>query len=285
MKRKLLLSGMAALLLSLGLVLLACDSGDSGGGNNAGGGNTYTVTFDGNGGTSPSSQTVNAGSSTTLPSTTRSGYTLNGWYTSPSGGTKVGNAGASYTPSASVTLYAQWTQGNSTTYTVTVETDIAHGSISASPTSGTAGTTVTLSNTADSGYAFYYYTVSGERITGNSFVLSDNVTVSAMFDLEPNLTTLIGSPSVILYLNNSSSSLVEGGRTEVNGAGSGTYTVSIADGNYSQITWYLNGRAVAGETETSIVLSKQTSGVYLVTVEAALVGGDKNTGSHTFVVK
>jgi hypothetical protein len=71
---------------------------------------TYTVTFNGNGGSTPSSQTVNAGSSITLPSTTRSGYTLNGRYTSSSGGTKVGNVGASYTPSSSVTLYAQWNQ-------------------------------------------------------------------------------------------------------------------------------------------------------------------------------
>jgi uncharacterized repeat protein (TIGR02543 family) len=107
MKRKLLLSGMAALLLSFGLVLLSCDTGDSGGGNN---GATYTVSFDGNGGSAPSAQTVNAGSSTTLPSTTRSGYNFNGWYTSSSGGTSVGGSGSAYTPSSSVTLYAHWTQ-------------------------------------------------------------------------------------------------------------------------------------------------------------------------------
>jgi uncharacterized repeat protein (TIGR02543 family) len=110
MKRKLLFSGMTALLLSFGLVLLTCDNGDSGGENNAGDGNTYTVTFNGNGGSTPSSRTVNAGSSTTLPSTTRSGYTFNGWYPSSSGGTSVGGSGSAYTPSSNVTLYAQWTQ-------------------------------------------------------------------------------------------------------------------------------------------------------------------------------
>jgi hypothetical protein len=191
-------------------------------------------------------------------------------------------SGNSFTLTGDVTVSAAF---NPITYAVTVETSIAHGSISASPISGIAGTTVTLSNTADSGYVLYYYTVSGERITGNSFVLNGNVTVSAVFDLTPNLTTPIRSPSVILYLNDDTTPLVEGGRTNVSGAGSGTYTVSIADGDYSQITWYLNGRAVPGETETSIALSKQTSGVYLITVEAALEGGDKNTGSHTFVVQ
>jgi uncharacterized repeat protein (TIGR02543 family) len=57
---------------------------------------------------SPASATVNAGASVTLPTPSRSGYTLNGWYTTSSGGTKVGNAGASYTPTSSITLYAQW---------------------------------------------------------------------------------------------------------------------------------------------------------------------------------
>ena len=44
-----------------------------------------------------------------LPSPTRTGYTLDGWYTAASGGTKVGNGGASYTVGANTTLYAHWT--------------------------------------------------------------------------------------------------------------------------------------------------------------------------------
>ena len=47
--------------------------------------------------------------SVTLPTPTRTGYNFNGWYTAATGGTKIGNAGASYTPTASITLYAQWT--------------------------------------------------------------------------------------------------------------------------------------------------------------------------------
>lgn len=44
-----------------------------------------------------------------LPTPTRTGYTFNGWYTATSEGTKVGSAGDSYTPTAAITLYAQWT--------------------------------------------------------------------------------------------------------------------------------------------------------------------------------
>ena len=50
----------------------------------------------------------------TLPTPTRSNYNFNGWYTASSGGTKIGNAGASYTPTGNVTLYAQWTAAAAT---------------------------------------------------------------------------------------------------------------------------------------------------------------------------
>lgn len=74
------------------------------------------VTYNGNGGSTPSAETVAAGSSTTLPTSTRTGYRLAGWYTAASGGSKVGDAGDSYTPTAAVKLYAHW---NANTYTVT----------------------------------------------------------------------------------------------------------------------------------------------------------------------
>ncbi|MDR2541274.1 MAG: InlB B-repeat-containing protein [Candidatus Peribacteria bacterium] len=54
--------------------------------------------------------TYGAQPTVTLPAApTRANYTFNGRYTATSGGTKRGNAGATYTPTASETLYAQWT--------------------------------------------------------------------------------------------------------------------------------------------------------------------------------
>lgn len=47
--------------------------------------------------------------SVTLPTPTRTGYNFTGWYTAASGGSKVGDAGDSYTPTKAITIYAQWT--------------------------------------------------------------------------------------------------------------------------------------------------------------------------------
>lgn len=47
--------------------------------------------------------------SVTLPTPTRTGYIFAGWYNASSGGTKIGDAKASYTPTANITLYAHWT--------------------------------------------------------------------------------------------------------------------------------------------------------------------------------
>ena len=70
-----------------------------------------------------------------------------------------------------------------TTYSVTCQND-GHGTLSASPSSGiSAGTTVTLSPSASSGYTFDHYTISPSRtITNNKFTMpSSNVTVKAFF--------------------------------------------------------------------------------------------------------
>lgn len=44
----------------------------------------------------------------TLPSGNRTGYKIIGWYTSPTGGSKIGNVGDKYTPSKNTTIYAHW---------------------------------------------------------------------------------------------------------------------------------------------------------------------------------
>ncbi|MFZ9879635.1 MAG: S8 family serine peptidase, partial [Candidatus Nanopelagicaceae bacterium] len=54
------------------------------------------------------SQSVIQGSAITLPSATKSGFTFDGWWTATSGGTKIGNAGASYTPTSSINLFGRW---------------------------------------------------------------------------------------------------------------------------------------------------------------------------------
>lgn len=65
----------------------------------------YTVTFDSAGGSLVASQKVSPGKSISLSSPQRTNYLFEGWFTSPTGGTKVSS---SYTPTGNVTLYAHW---------------------------------------------------------------------------------------------------------------------------------------------------------------------------------
>lgn len=71
--------------------------------------NVYTVTYNANGhGTAPSAQSVTIGSSITLPTMTATGYSFLGWSTSS---TATSGMTGTYTPTASVTLYAVWGTG------------------------------------------------------------------------------------------------------------------------------------------------------------------------------
>jgi uncharacterized repeat protein (TIGR02543 family) len=73
--------------------------------------NTLTVTYDANGGTTPSggsTSTVTGGTLSSLATTSRTSYTFNGWFTAASGGTQV-TTSAGHGQTANFTLYAQWT--------------------------------------------------------------------------------------------------------------------------------------------------------------------------------
>jgi uncharacterized repeat protein (TIGR02543 family) len=70
----------------------------------------YSVTWNANGGTGGTTTgPYDAGTSHTAPAVSRSGYTFNGWYTASSGGSYVTGAQGSYTPTSTITLWAQWT--------------------------------------------------------------------------------------------------------------------------------------------------------------------------------
>jgi uncharacterized repeat protein (TIGR02543 family) len=74
--------------------------------------NSYTYTYNANGGSvDTSTVTFTYGDpDITLRTPTRTSYQFDGWYTLASGGVRIGSAGAQHTPTATRTLYAQWTQ-------------------------------------------------------------------------------------------------------------------------------------------------------------------------------
>lgn len=134
--------------------------GNTGGGTGGGGysGPTYyTVTFNSNGGSTVTSQSVRSGNKVTKPADpTKEGYTFDGWYTTNSLTTEFDFNTAIY---SSRTLYAKWTENTTPTPTVTtyqITYDLDGGTVAkANPTSYTKDTaTFTLNNPTKSGYTF-----------------------------------------------------------------------------------------------------------------------------------
>jgi len=74
----------------------------------------YMIQFNTNGGMACEPKIVDIGATIILPSTSRNGYTFEGWFSAISGGTKVGGAGNYYTVNGNITLYAQWRLVNNT---------------------------------------------------------------------------------------------------------------------------------------------------------------------------
>ena len=74
----------------------------------------YTISYLPESGTATtSSETFTVGTSPiVLQTATRSGYKFNGWFTSKTGGTLIGTAGAQFTPTDTATVHAQWIQAS-----------------------------------------------------------------------------------------------------------------------------------------------------------------------------
>lgn len=84
--------------------------------------NTYTVKFNGNGGSSPADKTVTYDATYgTLTPSTREGYTFAGWWTDASAGTQV-TSSTIVKITATQTLYAHWTANP---YTITLNNQSA----------------------------------------------------------------------------------------------------------------------------------------------------------------
>jgi uncharacterized repeat protein (TIGR02543 family) len=161
---------------------------------------SYVLTYAPNYGVSVSNtESVVMGYSTTLPTPSRANFVFDGWYTAATGGSKIGNAGASYTPGQSRTLYARWIQsslygiapGNLSRIGTLTANDIVSSSYNG--TLGSNGVAVTLPNASlpagtvvsldlitDTSYA--QSLLSGT----NSYILSIAVSWLALDETVPN---------------------------------------------------------------------------------------------------
>ena len=224
----------------------------------------YTIVFDANGkegavnGRAPVPLHVTAGGSVTIPNneTLAIAYaSFTGWNTDPDGTGDAHATGSSYTPTGSITLYAQWSvttpfasvTGNleqkllwiqahaedNTSYTVTADADIT---IEPKIFSG-SNVTITLSGTIGYNRTISFSSIDEKLINGSLFTLNPGVTLEL-----GNYITLKG-----YQLNNDSLVRVMGGTFVMNG---GTITENCYQ--YGNV-YYVRGSGVyvgAGGTFT-----------------------------------
>lgn len=158
-----------------------------------------TVTFNANGGSGPtpdSKQVTFGAAYGDLATTTRDGYTFNGWFTASTGGSLV-TAATTVSTAADHTLYAQWT---AFAYPLTTEAiPGAGGTVIRDPNQATYthGTSVQLTATAYAGYAFIEW--SGDLSGATN-------PVSITVDGPKNITANFGLTHTVTYNGNGNTS-------------------------------------------------------------------------------
>ena len=137
-----------------------------------------------NGTVSASATSATAGTTIELTATPAEGYTLD-YFTLD--GERI-NGDTFIMPARNVEVSAVFTAN---AYSITV-VQPANGTVSASATSATAGTTIELTATPAEGYTLDYFTLDGERINGHTFSMpARNVEVSAVFTANAYSITVV----------------------------------------------------------------------------------------------
>ena len=137
-----------------------------------------------NGSVAASATSATAGTTVKLTASPAEGYTLD--YFTLDGERINGNTFSM--PARNVEVSAVFTAN---AYSITV-VQPAGGSVAASATSATAGTTIELTATPAEGYTLDYFTLDGERINGDTFIMpARNVEVSAVFTANAYSITVV----------------------------------------------------------------------------------------------
>lgn len=241
---------------------------------------SYTATFNGNGGGTPSPSTITKtyGSELgTLPTCSRTGYTFLGWYTASSGGTKISSTTKI---TGTVTYYAQWSI-NSYTLTYNVNGGNAVSPASKSVQYGNAyGTlpTPTKSSTAEFTYTFAgWFTAAsdGTQVTANTTMGASNTTIYAHWAATRRSYT-IGYQTTYGSLNRTSQSVAYGSK------GSCTLTMPSNDAQYTYTFqgWYT--AANGGGTKVGSSLTLETPTITGTVTYYAYVTRSTKSYTHTF---
>lgn len=241
---------------------------------------SYTATFNGNGGGTPSPSTITKtyGSELgTLPTCSRAGYTFLGWYTASSGGTKISSTTKI---TSTVTYYAQWSI-NSYTLTYDVNGGNAVSPASKSVQYGSAyGTlpTPTRASTAQYSYTFagwYTAATGGTQVTANTTMGAGNTTIYAHWTATTRSYT-VSYQTTYGTLNKTSQSVA------YNSKGSCTLTMpdNTAEFTYTFVGWYT--AANGGGTKVGSELTLETPAIKGTVTYYAYVTRSTKSYTHTF---
>lgn len=216
---------------------------------------TKTLAFNGNGGTNGTSKSLNVGAAYgSLPSSSRTGYTFDGWYTAASGGSKVSSSTTMTTDLMvqTVTLYAHWTAN---TYTLTYNAN--GGSVSPSSKTGKYNSAWgTLAVPTRAGYEFkgWFTSASGGTQVTATTKITGNLTVYAHWEaIEYTLT-----------YNATGGTISTGSKTGLFGLPWGELEIPTRTG-YDFIGWFTSasgGTQVTADTvvESDLMVYAQWSG-------------------------
>ena len=201
------------------------------------------VTYDTQGGSLVAAASWSTGTQLTLPAApTRTGYVFNGWYDAASGGAKVGDGGAVYTPTntAGFTLYAQWT---AITYSITYNSN--------SPTTGTVpangsytygGVAYTIATNSGT-LARTGFTFSGWNTAANGS--GTTYAVSTSYSSAGSLTLFAQWESVITYDSNGGTGTASPASTTTHRVDAGTTLAAV--GTLARTGYTLTGWNTAAD--------------------------------------
>ena len=161
--------------------------------------NTYTLTFNSNGGSNCSSKSVTFGSAYgTLCTTNRKGYTFAGWWTAATGGTKV-DANTKMTTTGA-TIYAHWTAN---TYTLTYNSN--GGSACSNKSVAFDSAYGTLCTPTRAGYTlagWYTAATGGTKVDANTKMTTLGATIYAHWTLNSSVISNLRVTSSTTAYNN-----------------------------------------------------------------------------------
>ena len=240
---------------------------------------SYTVTFNGNGGETPSPSTITKEYNValgTLPTCSRTGYTFLGWYTASSGGTKISTTTV---VTKDITYYAQWSINS---YTLTFNPN--GGTVT--PTSknleynSAYGTLPTPTRASDAQYTYTFagwYTAAtgGTQVTAATKMAAKDTTVYAHWTSNTRSYT-VSYQTTYGTLNRTSQSVA------YNSKGSCTLTMpdNTAEFTYTFVGWYT--AANGGGTKVGSELTLETPAIKETVTYYAYVTRSTKSYTHTF---